>query len=107
MPIDLPLVGMRGEALRPDTWHQQAPPAAWQRRSAGEGSRCRRYYDWAAHAVTVKNQSPADGFARQGDRQSVLVMARGTGGRLIGRNVRTERVASCTLCATVHKPNEK
>ncbi len=35
----------------------------WQRRSCGYGSKGERYWDFAAHAVTVKGQPPAPGFA--------------------------------------------
>jgi SRSO17 transposase len=37
------------------------PKAAWERRSCGQGTKGERYYDWAAVAVTVKDQPPADG----------------------------------------------
>ena len=37
------------------------PKAAWERRSCGAGTKGERYYDWAAVAVTVKDQPPADG----------------------------------------------
>src|SRR5215475_9126835 len=38
------------------------PDAAWERRSAGAGSKGQRFYDWAAHTVTVKDQLPAEGY---------------------------------------------
>ena len=59
--VDLPLVDARGKALcckdiLTGRTHQ------WERRSAGEGSKGARLYDWAMHAVTVKEQAPAPGF---------------------------------------------
>jgi SRSO17 transposase len=63
VPVDLPLVGVRGEALRPDDLLAATGPRDWQRRSCGEGAKGARYYDWAAHAVTVKDQPAAPGFA--------------------------------------------
>jgi SRSO17 transposase len=62
-PVDLPLVGIRGEALRPDDLLAATPRGAWRRRSCGDGAKGARYYDWATHAVSVKDQPPADGFA--------------------------------------------
>lgn len=63
VPVDLPLVGVYGEALRPDTVFGQAGTVDWQRRSVGNGAKGRRFYDWAVHSVVVKDQPPADGFA--------------------------------------------
>lgn len=60
VPIDLPLVGVRGEALRPDT--VAAGDLDFERRSAGNGTKGARLYDWAAHTVSVKDQPPADGY---------------------------------------------
>jgi SRSO17 transposase len=61
VPVDLPLVDVRGKALcckdiLTGRTHQ------WERRSAGAGSKGARLYDWAMHAVTVKGQSPAPGY---------------------------------------------
>ena len=36
---------------------------SWQRRSCGAGTKGERYYDWAAVAVTVKDQPPAEGYS--------------------------------------------
>jgi SRSO17 transposase len=61
VPVDLPLLDARGQALCCKdilTDHVQQ----WERRSAGEGSKGHRLYDWALHAVTVKEQSPAEGY---------------------------------------------
>jgi hypothetical protein len=61
VPVDLPLVGARGEALsckeilRSVVHH-------WERRTAGAGSKGARLYDWSTHAVMVKEQPPAVGF---------------------------------------------
>jgi SRSO17 transposase len=60
VPVDLPLVGVRGEALRPDT--AVTGKLAFERRSAGNGTKGQRLYDWGAHTVTVKDQPPADGY---------------------------------------------
>ena len=38
------------------------PKAVWERRSCGHGTKGERYYDWAAVAVTVKDQPPAEGY---------------------------------------------
>jgi SRSO17 transposase len=62
VPVDLPLVGVRGQALRPDTVLASIAKPAWERRSAGNGSKGARFFDWIAHTVTVKDQPPADGF---------------------------------------------
>jgi SRSO17 transposase len=37
----------------------------WERRSCGNGTKGARYYDWAAVAVTVKDQPPADRHSHQ------------------------------------------
>jgi len=63
VPCDLPLVDVRGAASRVDALLAETDPQVWQQRSAGAGSKGHRYYDWAAHAVTVKGQPPAAGFA--------------------------------------------
>jgi len=62
VPRDLPLVGVRGGATRPDKV-LRAGGHIWERRSAGSGSKGRRTYDWAVRAVTVKDQAPGDGYA--------------------------------------------
>jgi SRSO17 transposase len=62
VPVDLPLVGLRGIPSRPDLVLAKTTTTAWERRSCGNGSKGRRYYDWAAHVVTVKDQPPTDGF---------------------------------------------
>jgi SRSO17 transposase len=62
VPCDLRLLDVRGGSLRVDALLAETDPQAWQQRSAGAGSKGRRYYDWAAHAVTVKGQQPAPGF---------------------------------------------
>lgn len=62
VPVDLPLVGVRGQALRPDTARTERDTMSWEQRSCGDGAKGARYWDWAAHTVTVKDQPPADGF---------------------------------------------
>jgi SRSO17 transposase len=62
VPCDLPLVGVRGGATRPDKV-LRAGGHMWERRSAGSGTKGRRIYDWAVRAVTVKDQAPAGGYA--------------------------------------------
>ncbi|WP_442912788.1 IS701 family transposase [Kutzneria sp. CA-103260] len=62
VPVDLSLVDARGKALCcKDILTGRAQ--RWERRSAGEGSKGARLYDWAMHAVRVKGQDPTDGFA--------------------------------------------
>jgi len=61
VPVDLPLVTPGGGATRPDHVLATVPKAAWERRSCGAGTKGARYYDWAAVAVTVKDQPPAEG----------------------------------------------
>jgi SRSO17 transposase len=72
VPVDLPLVGIRGEAVRPDGLLAGTDDDVWQRRSCGHGSKGRRYWDFAAHQVTVKGQPPASGFVH------VLLIRRAT-----------------------------
>jgi SRSO17 transposase len=62
VPVDLPLVGLRGRALRPDVVLASTRDRQWERRSCGPGAKGNRYYDWAAHTVTVKGQAPAPGY---------------------------------------------
>jgi SRSO17 transposase len=59
--VDLPLVGARGEALSCKDILRSGVHR-WERRTAGVGSKGARLYDWSTHAVTVKEQFPADGF---------------------------------------------
>jgi SRSO17 transposase len=61
VPVDLPLVGARGETLSCKDVLRSGVHR-WERRAAGEGSKGTRLYDWSTHAVTVKEQLPADGF---------------------------------------------
>lgn len=63
VPVDLPLVDVRGAALRPDVVLAATRDADWERRSCGSGSKGQRYWDFAAHAVSVKGQRPAPGYA--------------------------------------------
>jgi SRSO17 transposase len=61
VPVDLPLLDARGKALCcKDILTGRAH--RWERRSAGEGSKGTRLYDWAMHAVSVKGQTPAPGY---------------------------------------------
>lgn len=62
VPCDLSLLDVRGQASRADALLAETGPQAWQQRPAGTGSKGLRYYDWAAHMVTVKGQPPAPGF---------------------------------------------
>lgn len=62
VPCDLRLLDVRGRSSRVDALLTDTDPQAWQQRSAGTGSKGRRYYDWAAHVVTVKDQPSAPGF---------------------------------------------
>lgn len=61
VPVDVPLIGSRGQATRPDLVASRLEASSFERRSCGHGTKGERYYDWAAVAVTVKDQAPADG----------------------------------------------
>ena len=63
VPVDLPLVDVRTTASRPDVVLAATRDADWERRSCGSGAKGQRYWDFAAHAVSVKGQRPAPGFA--------------------------------------------
>ncbi|WP_347176771.1 hypothetical protein [Parafrankia sp. EAN1pec] len=63
MPKSLPLLDGRGRSTRPDRVHAGLPVGVFERRSCGDGAKGARYYDWAAVAVTVADQPPADGYA--------------------------------------------
>ncbi|MEO3830382.1 IS701 family transposase [Actinomadura sp. B10D3] len=63
VPVDLPLIGSRGQATRADKAASRLTGADFERRSAGQGTKGGRYYDWAAITVRVKDQPPADGYA--------------------------------------------
>ena len=58
---DLPLVDVRGTASRPDVVLAATRDGDWERRSCGHGAKGQRYWDFAAHSVTVKGQRPAAG----------------------------------------------
>jgi SRSO17 transposase len=63
VPVDLPLAEPGGGATRPDRVLATAvDPTLWERRSCGAGTKGERFYDWAAVAVTVKGQPPAEGY---------------------------------------------
>jgi SRSO17 transposase len=62
VPVDLPLLDVYGKPLRPDLVLADTSDVVWERRSAGDGSKGQRFYDWAAHTVTVKDQPAADGY---------------------------------------------
>ncbi|HET6704321.1 IS701 family transposase [Amycolatopsis sp.] len=62
IPVDLPLVGSRGQATRADKAASLLKPEVFERRSCGDGTKGGRFYDWAAVAVTVKDQPPAGGM---------------------------------------------
>jgi SRSO17 transposase len=61
VPVDLPLIGSRGQATRPDLVASRLDPTCFERRSCGHGTKGERYYDWAAVAVTISGQAPAEG----------------------------------------------
>ncbi len=61
VPVDLPLVDVRGTASRPDVVLAATRDGDWERRSCGHGAKGQRYWDFAAHSVTVKGQRPATG----------------------------------------------
>jgi SRSO17 transposase len=62
VPCDLPLRDVRDTPTRPDVLQAGIEAGVWETRSAGAGAKGYRYYDWAAHAVRVKNQPSAPGF---------------------------------------------
>jgi SRSO17 transposase len=62
VPADLPLVDERSRPSRPDMAAASLTSGDFERRSCGHGTKGERYYDWAALAVTVKNQPPAEGM---------------------------------------------
>jgi hypothetical protein len=51
VPIDLPLVDVYGDALRPDDLLTATDDGVWERRSCGHGGKSERYWDFAAHHV--------------------------------------------------------
>jgi SRSO17 transposase len=62
VPVDLPLISSRGQATRSnDLVASRLDPTCFEQRSCGHGTKGERYYDWAAVAVTVSGQAPADG----------------------------------------------
>jgi SRSO17 transposase len=61
VPVDLPLVDVQGKALCCQDVLRSGVHR-WERRTAGAGSKGARFYDWSMHAVTVKEQPPAEGF---------------------------------------------
>ena len=63
VPVDLPLVEPGSGTTRPDRMLATVGKAVWERRSCGAGTKGERYYDWAAVAVTVAGQPPADRHA--------------------------------------------
>ena len=80
VPVDLPLRDVRNRACRPDDLLAATAARAWERRSCGEGSKGRRFYDWTAHAVMVKGQPPASGH------QHILLIRRATTPKITKKN---------------------
>lgn len=62
VPVDLALTAPPS-VVRADGVLALVDPDRWERRSCGDGAKGQRYYDWAAVAVTVKDQPPAPGMA--------------------------------------------
>jgi SRSO17 transposase len=66
VPVDLPLVGVRGQSECAghvlDRLLALGEGSVWERRSCGAGTKGARVYDWTAIAVTVTDQAPAAGF---------------------------------------------
>ena len=60
VPVDLPLVGNPVVAPSARTGLATVPKAVWERRCCGAGTKGARYDGWAAVAVTVAGQAPAD-----------------------------------------------
>ena len=63
VPVDLPLVEPGGGATRPDRVLRHGADSGVGAPLLRCGHQGRRFYDWAAVAVTVKDQPPADGYA--------------------------------------------
>ena len=57
VPVDLPLVGVRGERLRPDGLLTATSDPAWQQRSFSYGSKGERSYDIAVHPRSRRKAS--------------------------------------------------
>jgi SRSO17 transposase len=62
VPKNLPLLDARGRPTRPDRVHRRLPAGAFERRSAGAGTKGERTYDWAAAEARLPGEPPADGF---------------------------------------------
>ena len=66
VPVDLPLVEVRGQAGCPGHLLDRQPAlgdgSMWERRSCGAGTKGARVYDWAVITVTLTDQAPAAGF---------------------------------------------
>ncbi|WP_239396577.1 IS701 family transposase, partial [Frankia sp. CiP3] len=63
IPRNLPLLDARGRPTRPDQIHRGLPAGVFERRSAGDGTKGPRTYDWAAVGeATLPGQPPAAGF---------------------------------------------
>jgi SRSO17 transposase len=59
IPKNLPLRDAHGQPTRPDRIHRGLPAGAFERRSAGAGTKGPRTYDWASVGeVTVPGQPP-------------------------------------------------
>ncbi|MGJ6970120.1 IS701 family transposase [Streptosporangium sp. G11] len=67
VPVDLPLVAVRGGAEPVghvlDRLLALGQAGIWERRSCGAGTKGARVYDWTALAVAVAGQAPAPGYA--------------------------------------------
>ncbi|QYC39093.1 hypothetical protein Nocox_07340 [Nonomuraea coxensis DSM 45129] len=65
VPVDLPLMAVRGGSEPAghvlDRLLAQANAQVWERRSCGQGTKGARAYDWAAVAVKLAGQRPAEG----------------------------------------------
>ncbi|WP_435824334.1 IS701 family transposase [Microbispora amethystogenes] len=66
VPVDLPLVTVTGDGEPAghvlDRLLALGDVGLWERRSCGQGTKGVRLYDWAAVAVSVKDQAPAPGY---------------------------------------------
>ncbi|WP_443078752.1 IS701 family transposase [Streptosporangium sp. NBC_01495] len=67
VPVDLPLLAARGGAEPVghvlDRLLAMGNNSVWERRSCGAGVKGMRLYDWAAVAIALAEQQPADGYA--------------------------------------------
>lgn len=65
VPRSQPLPAGGFATARADHLVAQAPPEIWKRRSAGEGAKGPRLYDWAAATIPTTGEHTPDGWTRR------------------------------------------